>query len=179
MRPSANLLLAVALTAASSTAAASSSQTATPQPYEALAFLIGEWDSGPANAPPVFVQRFTWGENRGYVWYATSLIDQAGGERLHFQGMIHWNGAHRDFDYLISVEPGTLAQESGRLHVERDGEVVRDVTLTQADGSVSRFRQTFRATGTDTATTSLMRQTATGWEPTFPGSDRLVMKRRD
>lgn len=150
----------------------------TTDPYAPLAPLIGEWDTGPAGSPPAFVQRFSWGPDRGYVMLRTTLSDGAGTERLHFEGPIMWNGATRRFDYLFAVEPGSLSQEQGEIRVVEGGDLVRDVTLTSADGSVARFRQTFHELGHDRFETSLMRQTATGWAPTFPGSDRLVMMRR-
>jgi hypothetical protein len=40
------------------------------------------------------------------------------------------------------------------------------------------FRQTFRAFSAETIETALLRETKEGWTPTFPGSDRLLMKRR-
>jgi hypothetical protein len=92
--------------------------------------------------------------------------------------MLVWNGATRNLDYVIAVEPGSGVQEQGALHVEPDGSVVRDVTMTRANGQIGHFRQTFRRTGPDTVTTSLMRRTATGWEPNFPGSDNIAMTRR-
>lgn len=91
--------------------------------------------------------------------------------------MIVWNAKARNLDYLFVIEPGSYAQERGVIRVE-GGEIVRDVILTGGDGAVGDFRQTFRKTGADTALTSVMRKTATGWAPTFPGSDALVMKRR-
>jgi hypothetical protein len=49
--------------------------------------------------------------------------------------------------------------------------------MTDRNGRVEQFRQTFRRTGPDSAVTSLMRRTASGWEPNFPGSDRIEMRR--
>jgi hypothetical protein len=41
------------------------------------------------------------------------------------------------------------------------------------------FRQTYRPDGTDKFLTSVMRETNDGsWIATFPGSEKLVMKRR-
>ena len=60
---------------------------------------------------------------------------------------------------LLSLDlAGGRIQEQGRVFVEPDGTVERD--------------------GADRILTTLMRHTATGWVPSFPGSDRSVMTRR-
>ena len=148
-------------------------------PYTAYAFLIGDWDSHPAGGADVSIhQNFRWGTRRSYIYYTTMTRENGRPEAIHFEGMFVWNGAHRNLDYVIVSEPGSGAQEQGTMHAEADGSIVRDVTMTRASGQVAHFRQTFRQTGSDTAVTSLMRQTATGWEPNFPGSDHIVMTRR-
>jgi hypothetical protein len=149
-----------------------------PEPYAALAPLIGEWNVGAADAAPAFVQRFSWGPNRAYIWTSVALIRPSGEDHLHLDGLVVWNGATRRFDYLFAIEPGSLTQEQGEFHVENDGVIVRDVVLTAADGTTGRFRQTFRSLGDGRFETSLKRQTDDGWTPTFPGSDRLTMVRR-
>lgn len=151
----------------------------TPTPHKLLERLIGDWDTGPADAPPAFVQRLSWGTDRAYVIFRTMLLTDAG-ERLHFEGPILWNAATGRFDYLFAVEPasGTLAQEKGEIYLSAEDVVIRDVTLTGADGSTARFRQTFRVADEDRIETSLMRETNGAWSPTFPGSERLIMTRR-
>jgi hypothetical protein len=99
-------------------------------------------------------------------------------ESVHFEGMAVWNGATNRLDYVFVLEPGSGGQERGEIYVQADGLIVRDVTLTDRNGRSGRFRQTFLRTGEDSAIASVMRQTATGWEPTFPGGERLVMTRR-
>lgn len=150
----------------------------TPEPYRAFEKLIGDWDTGPANARPAFVQRFSWGPNRSYIWSRTSLLQPDGSEHLHFEGLMVWNASTRALDFLFVVEPASLAQERGTLQVSPDGSIVRDVVLTNPDGNGSRFRHTIRLDDADTGTTSLMRQTPKGWEPNFPGADKLRMTRR-
>lgn len=147
-------------------------------PYAALESLVGEWNTGPEGAPPTFVQRISWGTRRSYLRYSASLARAADAEHLHLEGMIVWNPASRRFDYLFVVEPGSLSLEQGEIRVEADGLVVREVLLARADGSLGRFRQTFRALSDGTFETSLMRQDGETWQPTFPGSERLVMTRR-
>lgn len=147
-------------------------------PYGAMAFLIGEWDTGPAGAPALVVQRFRWGPNQAYIWYSTSTLGGAG-EEIHFEGIAIWNFAHQNADFLIALEPGSGSQEQGTLHAEADGAIVRDVLATDARGRTQHFRQSFRSTGAASAVTSLMHQKADGgWEPNFPGSDNLIMTRR-
>ncbi len=148
-------------------------------PYAALEPLIGEWDVGAAGAAPTFVQGFSWGPKQSYVWVSVNLLEAGGEKHLHFEGLVLWNGASRKFDYLFVVEPGSLGQERGEIHVEADGLIVRDVALTAANGKTSRFRQTFRLLDAGRIETSLMRETDGGWAPTFPGSDRLTMVRRE
>lgn len=148
-------------------------------PYTAYEFLIGDWYSRPSGQAGVAIhQNFRWGTRRSSIYYTTSTSLNGAPETVHFEGMLVWNGATHNLDYVIAVEPGSGVQERGALHVEPDGSVVRDVTMTRANGQVGHFRQTFRRTGPDRVTTSLMRQTATGWEPNFPGSDNIAMTRR-
>ena len=148
-------------------------------PYTAYAYLIGDWDSRPAGGPDIAIhQNFRWGVRQGSIFYTTSTRLNGSPEEVHFEGLMVWNGATHQVDYVIAHEPGSGNQESGSFHVEADGSIVREVRMTAANGQISHFRQTFRRTGPDTATTSLMRQTATGWEPNFPGSDAIVMTRR-
>lgn len=156
---------------------ASPIEAPTPAAYEPYAFLIGEWDTGPAGAPPSFVDRFAWGPSRAYITQSVSLLTPQG-EHLHFEGPMMWNAATQRLDFLFAIEPPSLGQESGDVSIAPDGSFVRDVTLTSPNGAQSVFRHTIRRTGADTATASLVRQTSTGWEPTFPGSDYLEMRRR-
>jgi hypothetical protein len=157
---------------------AAATEAASPAAYVTLSPLIGEWDVGPEGAPAAFIQRFSWGTSRAYVWVSVALILDSGDEHLHFEGPIVWNAASKRYDYLFSVEPGSLVQEKGEIYAVDGGDIVRDVLLTAADGSTSRFRQTFRALDGGRMETSLMRQTADGWVPTFPNSERLIMSRR-
>ena len=148
-------------------------------PYTAYEFLIGDWYSRPAGGPDIAIhQNFRWGTRQSSIFYTTSTSMNGSPEAVHFEGMLVWNGATHNLDYVVALEPGSGGQEKGTMHVEADGSVIRDVTMTGADGRVAHFRQTFRRTGPDTAMTSLMRQTATGWEPNFPGSDNIAMTRR-
>ena len=144
-------------------------------PYAPLAPLIGEWNVGSPGAAPAFIERFSWGPNRAYIWMSVALFAATGEEHLHFEGMIIWNAATGRFDYLFAVEPGSLTQEQGEFHVAETGEIVRDVVLTRPDGTTGVFRQTFRALADGHVETTLMGQTPDGWKPTFPGSDRLLM----
>lgn len=157
---------------------ASASAGSAPEPYRAFERLIGDWDTGPPNARPAFVQRFSWGPNRSYIWYRTSIFEPNGSERLHFEGLMAWNAATHGLDFLFVVEPASLAQEQGKVQALPDGSIVRDVVLTNSDGSEGTFRQTIRLDSADAGTTSLMRQTSKGWEPNFPGADNLRMTRR-
>lgn len=177
-RPFFLLMLSVVVAAATAGARADAPAAVTPEPFRAFEGLIGEWDTGPASARPAFVQRFSWGPNRSYIWSRTSLFEPDGSEHLHFEGLMVWNAATRGLDFLFVVEPPSLAQERGTMQVSRDGSIVRDVVLTNPDGTEGRFRHTIRLDGAGVGMTSLMRQTPKGWEPNFPGADNLRMTRR-
>jgi hypothetical protein len=153
--------------------------TPAPAPLAAFSPLIGDWDTGPQGAPAAFVQSFSWGPSKGSVWFRTVLLARSGEGRLHFEGPILWNAATGKFDYLFVVEPGSLSQEQGEISVNAGGEFLREVTLTNADGTVGYFRQTFRPLGDGRFETSLLRRTEAGWIPNFPGSDHLIMIRRE
>jgi hypothetical protein len=153
-------------------------QASVASPYGAMSFLIGEWDTSDASGRAFAVQRFRWGANQSYIWFATSTLT-GDHEAIHFEGMFVWNFANNNADFLVVLEPGSGSQERGTLHAEADGLIVRDVLATDARGHTQTFRQTFRRTGENTAVTSLMRRKADGtWEPNFPGSDNLIMTRR-
>ena len=140
--------------------------------------LIGEWNVSPQGGTTAFIERFSFGPERAYVWVAVTLIRPAGDEHLHFEGLAAWNAATKRFDYLFAVEPGSGVQERGEFYADADGSIVRDVLLTASDGSTAVFRQTFRDLRDGRFETALMRKTPDGWAPTFPGSERLVMVRR-
>lgn len=146
--------------------------------YATFTPLIGQWSVGPEGGTAAFIQRFSWGPNEAYVWMQVAMILESGDEHLHLEGPVLWNGATRRYDYLFSVEPGSLVQEKGEIYAAEDGEIIRDVVLTAADGATGRFRQTFRALEDGRFVTSLMRQSGDGWSPTFPGSGRMIMTRR-
>ena len=146
----------------------------------------------PVGSPPQAVTRVEWGPGRSCLRLGTNLLI-GGREAPHFEGLLMWNGVRRDLDMLLSLDlAGGRIQEQGRVFVEPDGTVVRDVTAIYsegtrsigdnrtigAEGGTAKFRQTFKRDGADRILTTLMRHTATGWVPSFPGSDRSVMTRR-
>lgn len=147
--------------------------------YGAYEFLIGDWYSKPTGGPDVTIhQNFKWGIEKSYIFYTTLTREKDKPEAVHFEGMLVWNGATKGLDYVIASEPGSGGQEQGTLHVDPDGAVVREVTMITAAGKSQVFRQRFWSTGADTVMTSLMRKTPTGWEPNFPGSEKIAMSRR-
>lgn len=179
------LLLATASPAiaqhSAATAAADSAPEQMPRrlstdPYAPYAFLLGDWYSKEGRS--VLRQNFSMRPTSGYMVYSTYLTEPGKPERLHFEGIMVWNAKSNLLDYVFAVEPGSGIQEKGSIRAEADGSVVRDVELTDPAGQVSQFRQTIRRTGEDQMTTALMRRIATGWVPTFPGSDKIVMRRQ-
>jgi hypothetical protein len=170
--------------------APASATTAAATPYAPYEFLVGDWDVGAEGQPPSLVMRLRWGGTlRGYLFYSTSLLRPDGEEELHFEGMLIWNALAQHLEMLLTLDPvnGTTL-EKGRMFVQPDGVVVREISaigpqaVRGPDGKptagAASFRQTFKQIDHDTVRTEVMRQTADGWGPTFPGSDKLVMKRR-
>lgn len=165
-----------------------------PKPYEPYAFLIGEWDVGPEGGAPAAVMRFRWGTKKTYIWYSGALLVE-GEEQPSFEGLLVWNGVRHNLDMLLVLDQSTgdLVQEQGSVSVSPDGSVVREVTVYYSegnalppdwttaagpDGARARFRHTFTAAGPDRIRTSILRESESGWVPSFPGSDALVMTRR-
>lgn len=147
-------------------------------PYAPYEFLIGEWDVAPASGPALGVARFRLASGGRYIWHSMSLLEN-GAEKPHYEGMLVWNGVHRNLDMLISVDGGL--EEQGTVSVQADGTVVREITAYAAAGeprAPAHFRQTFQASANGQILTTVMRETPNGWVPTFPGSDRLFMTRR-
>jgi hypothetical protein len=180
------LLLAVLLILSIAGARAAEPPPSAAPHYAPYAFLIGEWNVSPAEGAAVGVARFRFAGEEAYIWHSMSFL-AGGAERLHYEGMLTWNGVHRNLDMLISLDGGR-ATELGTLSLQEDGTVVREITAYAAappaastgggEPGVGHFRQTFRAAGADRVLTAVLRRTADGWVPTFPGSDRLVMTRR-
>ena len=173
------MMIGLALVAVES--AAFSSQPAAAQglpglDHSAYEWLLGEWFS--RNGATTIRQKLTLDPNRAFVTFATYLGEPGQSERVHFEGLMVWNGKSKAFDYLFAVEPGSGVQEKGTVRAEADGSLVREVDFTGPDGKTAQFRQTFRKTDADHAITSLMALRNGKWEPNFPGSDRIEMVRR-
>ena len=142
-------------------------------PYD---WLVGDWYAQVGTGG--LRELITYGPNRGYIKFSvfTGAIERP--DHLHFEGIALWNARSKKLDYLFSVEPGSGVQEKGVFRLKADGSIIREVELTDAKGKVGTFRQTFRRTGPDRVTTSVLRKTETGWVPTFAGSERIELKRR-
>jgi len=150
--------------------------TAAANPYAPYDWLVGDWTA--QAGPGVLRELLTYGPNRSYIRFSVFTAPVNGPEHLHFEGIAMWNGKTRMLDYLFAVEPGSGVQENGTIRAEADGTIVREVELISPTGKVGTFRQTFRRAGPDRMVTTLFRQTGKGWEPTFPGSERIEMTRR-
>jgi hypothetical protein len=146
------------------------------QAYAPYEWLIGDWVTREQNMS--IRQSFKWGPARSYIAYSTYTQPAGRPETLHFEGIMVWNGATRMLDYVFAIEPGSGGQEKGTVRAEPNGSIVREVELTTADGKIAQFRQTIWRSPDGQVATSLMRLTARGWEPNFPGSDKIVMTRR-
>ena len=146
-------------------------------PYAAFDWLVGDW-YGKAG-PGLLREQITYGPSRGYIKFSVfTAPGEAGPQHLHFEGIALWNARTNVLDYLFAVEPGSGVQENGIYRAEPDGSIVREVELIDAKGNAGIFRQTFHRTGQDSAITTLMRKSATGWVPTFPGSEKIELIRR-
>ncbi len=159
------------------------------RPYE---FLIGDWDvKSEGDEHPMAVQHVRWGPNRSYIWYAVALLLD-GREEPHLEGMLMWNGVHKNLDMLFAMDlKSGRVQEQGTLSVAPDGSLIRDITAVYsagiqsisgqavgAAGATAHFRQTYKQIGADKIATSATRETDHGWVATFPGSDHMIMTRR-
>jgi hypothetical protein len=160
-------------------------------PFGPFEFLIGDWDvKSEIDGSPLAVQRVRWGPNRSYIWYAVALLSD-GREEPHLEGMLVWNGVHKNLDmlFVMDLKSGRV-QEQGTIAVEADGSLVRNITAVYSPGvqamtgsvgsagATAHFRQTYKQIDSEKIQTSAMRQTERGWVATFPGSDHLLMIRR-
>ena len=138
-------------------------------PYE---FLIGEWDvKSEIEGSPIGIQRVRWGPNRSYIWYALALLSD-GREEPHLEGMLVWNGVHKNLDmlFVMDLKSGRV-QEQGTMSAEPDGSLVRNITAVYSPGvqamtgpvasagATAQFRQTYKQIGSDKIQTSAMRRT--------------------
>jgi hypothetical protein len=148
--------------------------------YAPYAFLIGDWNSEVAGAHAFSIrQTYSWGHDHADIQAAAYVLIPGREEDLHFEGIMTWNQAHQNLDFLFMHEPGTGGQEAGVIHTETDGSIVREITETTGTGVVRHSRQTWRRVNDNTLVTSMTHQNADGsWAPNFPGSDNLVMTRR-
>jgi hypothetical protein len=175
------VLIALALGAvavpASAQQQAPAAATVTANVYAPFDWLIGDWYA--KAGPGLLRERITYGPSRAYIQFSVFTAPAENGpQHLHFEGIALWNAKTRMLDYLFAVEPGSGVQESGTYRAEADGSIIREVQLIDAKGNVGTFRQTFARNGPDSAITTLMRKTDTGWVPTFPGSESIELKRR-
>jgi hypothetical protein len=159
--------------------------------YAPYRFMLGEWEIGP-EGNPFMILRFNFGRNESYLWYSAATL-QGGTEEIHFEGMLLWNGAQKNLDLLLTLDPqrGRI-QEKGTMRAEADGTLVREITGTYSsgmplmwngqragpEGATMRFRQTYKAISADEIVTAIMRQEGDGWVPSFPGSDHFVLRRK-
>jgi hypothetical protein len=72
-------------------------------PYASYEFLIGEWDvKSETDVTPAAVARVRWGPNGSNIWYSVALIAD-GHEEPHLEGMLVWNGVHKNLDMLLRL----------------------------------------------------------------------------
>ncbi len=180
------LIAAIGLIALAGPAAAQHGGSSAPQPvmplteannpYRPFEFLVGDWVSQEGSS--TLRQSVRWGPQRAYMIYSTYMQQPGSAERLHFEGMMVWNGKTKKLDFLFAVEPGSWILERGTIHAEADGTIIRDTDLIAPTGAVSVFRQTISRVDADNAITSLMTLRDGKWAPNFPGSDQIEMRRR-
>lgn len=188
------LLLLGALVLAGSVPAVHHESARASGPYGPYEFLVGEWEIGPEGKPAAIL-RVRWGPNRSYLTYSVSVVGRDG-EAPHLDGVLMWNGVTKRLDMLFMLDLSASAgvQEHGTVSVDADGTLVRDITAVYSpgvrlpprfetragpQGQTLRFRQTYKATGPTTAVTSIMRESDEGWVASFPGSERLEMRRKE
>lgn len=146
------------------------------KPYAPYEFLIGDWFSKLPGQGMMIHQQFSWGPGKSYILYSSYLVLPGKPEQLHFQGMMTWNGTSKSLDFLFMLQPGSGAQEKGTVTARPDGTIVREISMTDSDGDLDHFRQSFRKIPGGKVVTSMMEQTATGWKMDPPGE--IVMELR-
>jgi len=147
----------------------------TAKPYAPYDRLMGDWYTKLADQHATIHQQFKWGPGKSYIIYSTYMVADGKPEQLHFQGMMVWNGKTKALDFLFVLQPGSGAQEKGTVTALKDGTIVREVEMTDDDGDLEHFRQTFRSVSGGKLTTSMSRQTAKGWVIDPPGD--IVMEK--
>jgi hypothetical protein len=148
----------------------------TAKPYAPYEMLIGDWYTKLADQHATIHQRFKWGPGKSYILYSTYMIAEGHPEQLHFEGMMVWNGKSKALDFLFVLQPGSGAEEKGSVKAQADGTIVREVEMTDDDGDLEHFRQTFRSAAGGKLVTSMSRQTAKGWVTDAPGE--IVMEKQ-
>lgn len=163
-----------------------------PTPYAPYTPLMGEWHVGREGQSAQLIERFVWAGGGSYIEFSAATLD-GGHETPHFEGVLMWNGVRRALDMLVMLDlsPSARVLEGGTLQALPDGSFVREITAYYSEGQpragggvVTRegarmtFRQTFTPIDANHMRTAILRETANGWVPTFPGSDAMVMTRR-
>jgi hypothetical protein len=168
-------------------------ETGTPEsPYAPYAFLIGEWDVTPeAGGPTTAVVSYRWGPNQSYIFNSVSEL-RNGVPTPHLEGIMVYNPITRKLETLVEIDliKGQVL-EKGSFTLQHEGHVVREVSvypprgakmgqgaLVSKDGVIGPFREGFQLVNPDLLLTQIMHKSKTGWEPNFPGSDHLAMRRR-
>ena len=160
-------------------------RAAASNPYAPYAFLVGDWNVGAASGGAPFVTlRFHWSQHQAYLHYGAYI-----GQQPHFEGMMMWNGAHRNLDVLIAMDMDHgLVQEQGTVSIV-NGAAVRENIATYSEGVsaggplagvgglTSRTRQTMRPIDADHIALTFETKTPSGWKPSMPGGDHLLMTR--
>lgn len=194
-KPVAAILAAICLGLGGAASAHDINSQAAPagSPFAPYAFLVGDWNLTAKGSPETLVVlRFKWAENHAYLTYSGLFIVK-GQEHPHFEGVLMWNGMHKNLDMLLNIDPVRgLAQEQGTVSIQPNGVVVRDITGVFSEGvkpmgeaaagpggSAGHYRQTFTRIDEDHVETNALREVAGGWAPTFPGADHLLMTRRE
>lgn len=148
----------------------------TSRPYAPYEFLIGDWFSRIPGQDMVIHQQFKWGPGKSYIVYASYLALPGKPEQLHFEGMMTWNGKSKSLDFLFALQPGSGAQEKGTVVAQPDGTIVREIAMTDGDGDLDHFRQTFRKVAGGKVVTSMMEQTGASWKLDPPGEIVMAQK---
>lgn len=169
------LLIFTGLMTAQHPPAAISDATSVYEPFDPL---IGTWIILNKSGKAIGTAVFKYGPGKSYIWHSVALA-MGGTEEPHYEGVLVWNGGHKGLDMLISLDlNGGRVQEQGRLTRGGNGVFTREIMSTGPTGKQQQFRQTYSPEGGEKLATKVMRRTASGWEPTFPGSDQLTYVRK-
>lgn len=158
-------------------------------PYKPLEFLIGTWTiDGVAG----FENTFEWGFEKKYIRWS-SKVPADSGITQGWEGLIVWNGVTDSYQFMMPLtDVKTIILEEGVFVPLENGSLRRDIRVWYSPGTelgsvqvgvggyVRDYEQMFIPIDSVTVQSSVFYKTRKGnWEPSFPGSEKFILKRKE